>query len=62
MKNNNKCYAAGCDNNNIDYSCMYGNTGNMPCRVNCYNCAINCKKIMGVIGCKKFINKHKFDK
>lgn len=55
ITNNNKCYAGGCDDNNIDYTCMYGNASKMPCQVNCYNCAKTCKKDKGVTACKKFM-------
>ena len=50
----NKCYARGCDHNNIDCTCMYGNASNMPCQVNCYRCVNVCKKTSGDIVCKKF--------
>lgn len=50
----NKCYARGCDHNNIDCTCMYGNASNMPCQVNCYRCVNECKKTSGDIACKKF--------
>ena len=57
--NNNKCYAGGCDHNNVDCSCMYGVASDMPCQVNCYNCIQTCKKDEGVIACEKFKNKIK---
>lgn len=53
----NKCYARGCDNNNIDNTCMYGNASKMNCQVNCYNCNRECKKASGDIACKEFTNK-----
>lgn len=57
MNNNNKCYAIGCDNNNIDFTCMYGNAKEMPCQVNCVRCLKGCKKENGFISCKKFEEK-----
>ena len=36
-----KCYARGCDYNNPDHTCMYGDK--KPCRVNCSNCVYDCK-------------------
>lgn len=52
--NNGKCYARGCDYNNLDDTCMYGDASKMPCQVNCYNCKRSCKKTCGDIVCKKF--------
>lgn len=49
----------GCDHNNIDYTCMYGNAGNKPCQVNCYNCEKKCKRTSGIFACRKFVNINK---
>jgi hypothetical protein len=58
IDNNNICYARGCDHNNIDCTCMYGDASKMRCQVNCYNCIKRCKKTKGDISCKRFKNKH----
>lgn len=54
IQNNGKCYARGCDNYNIDGTCMYGDATKMPCQVNCYNCIRSCKKTKGDIACRNF--------
>lgn len=56
---NNKCYARGCDNNNIDNTCMYGDASIKPCQVNCHNCIYDCKKEKGDIACECFVNAKK---
>ena len=56
---NSKCYAIYCDHNNIDCTCMYGDTSKMKCQVNCYNCKHNCKKSDGDRVCKNFSNLQK---
>ena len=57
MKDSSKCYAGGCDSNNIDHTCMYGDASGMTCQVNCYNCTKTCKKDHGDIACVRFTNK-----
>ena len=47
-----KCYARGCDYNNIDCTCMYGSKLN--CHVNCDNCVRKCKKVNGERACRRF--------
>lgn len=56
---NDKCYARGCDHNNIDCTCMYGDASKMECQVNCYNCKRNCKKLDGDRACSDFSNMQK---
>ena len=51
-----RCYARGCDNNNPDHTCMYGDVRKMQCQVNCYNCVHNCKRTKGDIACESFVN------
>lgn len=48
----NKCYARGCDYNNPDHTCMYGDK--KPCRVNCNNCIYDCKMTTGEKACVGF--------
>ena len=57
--NNNKCYARGCDSNNPDCSCMYGNASERLCQVNCYNYIHDCKKTSGGLACSNFTRKCK---
>ena len=49
----NKCYARGCEYNNVDCTCMYGK--DMECRVHCDKCKHKCKKKEGDLACNKFI-------
>lgn len=48
------CYARGCDNNNVDLTCMRGDTAKQNCQVNCNNCVRRCKKLKGDMACKMF--------
>ena len=52
-----KCYARGCDYNNIDCTCMY-QANKMKCQVNCCNCINDCKKTEEDIACYNFKNKN----
>ena len=54
-----KCYARGCDHNNPDCTCMYGDASQQPCQINCYNCKHDCKKSDGDVACNNFDNLQK---
>ena len=54
---NNKCFARGCDHNNLDSTCMYEDASKMSCQLSCYTCEYNCKKTKGDIACKNYKRK-----